>query len=274
LLDRLLASGKRYLFVSNSDNLGATLDMRLLTFFARSGAPFLMEVTARTPADRKGGHLARRKGDGRLLLRESAQCPDQDMDAFQDIKRHRFFNTNNLWIRLTALRAELDRGNGLLPLPLIRNEKTIDPRDKATPKVFQLETAMGAAIECFEGAAAIQVPRDRFAPVKSTADLLSVRSDAYELDSEFRLRLIPDRNGTPPVVKLEDRYKLADRFEELVLEGVPSLARCRSLTVEGDLKFGPGVVIVGDVKFLNSAGVTKTVCSGTYENREVVFSGE
>jgi UTP--glucose-1-phosphate uridylyltransferase len=88
------------------------------------------------------------------------------------------------------------------------------------------------------------------------------------------LRLIPDRNGTPPVVKLEDRYKPADRFEELVLEGVPSLARCRSLTVEGDLKFGPGVVIVGDVKFLNSAGVTKTVCSGTYENREVVFSGE
>jgi UTP--glucose-1-phosphate uridylyltransferase len=274
LLDRLIASGKRYLFVSNSDNLGATLDMRLLTFFARSGAPFLMEVTARTAADRKGGHLARRKSDGRLLLRESAQCPDQDVGAFQDIKRHRFFNTNNLWIRLTALRAELDRGNGLLPLPLIRNEKTVDPRDKTTPKVFQLETAMGAAIECFEGAAAIQVPRNRFAPVKSTADLLSVRSDAYELDSEFRLELIPDRSGTPPNVKLGDRYKLVDQFEELVFEGVPSLARCRSLTVEGNLKFERGVVIVGDVKFLNSRGTTKTVCAGTYENCEIVFPGD
>jgi UDP-N-acetylglucosamine pyrophosphorylase len=274
LLDRLLASGKRYLFVSNSDNLGATLDMRLLTFFARSGGPFLMEVTARTAADSKGGHLARRISDGRLLLRESAQCPDQDMGAFQDISRHRFFNTNNLWIRLAALRAELDRGNGLLPLPLIRNEKTVDPRDKTTPKVFQLETAMGAAIECFEGAAAIQVPRNRFAPVKSTADLLSVRSDAYELDPEFRLELIPDRSGTPPIVKLGDRYKLVDQFEELVFEGVPSLARCRSLTVEGHLKFGRGVVIVGDVKFLNSGERTKTVCAGTYENREVVFPSE
>jgi UDP-N-acetylglucosamine pyrophosphorylase len=274
LLDRLLASGKRYLFVSNSDNLGATLDMRLLTFFARSGAPFLMEVTARTVADRKGGHLARRKSDGRLLLRESAQCPDQDVGAFQDIKRHRFFNTNNLWIRLTALRAELDRGNGLLPLPLIRNEKNVDPRDTTTPRVFQLETAMGAAIECFEGAAAIQVPRNRFAPVKSTADLLSVRSDAYELDSEFRLEPIPERSGTPPNVKLEDRYKLVDQFEELVFEGVPSLARCRSLTVEGNLKFERGVVIVGDVKFLNSGRKTKTVCAGTYENREVVCPGE
>jgi UDP-N-acetylglucosamine pyrophosphorylase len=274
LLDQLLASGKRYLFVSNSDNLGATLDMRLLTFFARSGAPFLMEVTARTEADRKGGHLARRKSDGRLLLRESAQCSDQDVGAFQDIKRHRFFNTNNLWIRLNALQAELERGNGLLPLPLIRNEKTIDPRDKATPKVFQLETAMGAAIECFEGAVAVQVPRNRFAPVKSTADLLSVRSDAYELDPEFRLKLICDRSGAPPNVKLEDRYKLVDQFEGLVFEGVPSLARCRSLTVKGNLKFGRGVVIVGDVKFLNPGGRMKTVSAGTYENREVVFPGE
>jgi UTP--glucose-1-phosphate uridylyltransferase len=134
---------------------------------------------------------------------------------------------------------------------------------------------MGAAIECFEGAAAIQVPRNRFAPVKSTADLLSVRSDAYELDREFRLELIPDRSGTPPNVKLEDRYKLVDQFEELVFfEGVPSLARCRSLTVEGNLKFERGVVIVGDVKFLNSGGTLKTVCAGTYENCEVVFPSD
>jgi len=272
LLDLLLAIGKRYLFVSNSDNLGATLDMRLLAYFARSSAPFLMEVTARTAADRKGGHLARRKNDGRLLLRESAQCPDEDVDAFQDIERHRFFNTNNLWIRLDALRAELDRGNGLLPLPLIRNEKTVDPRDKATPKVYQLETAMGAAIECFDGAAAIRVPRSRFSPVKSTADLLGVRSDAYELDPEFRLELIPERNGEPPIIKLDDRYKLVDQFEELVSEGAPSLARCRSLAVHGNLKFGPGVVVIGDVKFMNSEESPKMIHQGVYRNLEVRLS--
>jgi UTP--glucose-1-phosphate uridylyltransferase len=269
LLDRLWDENKRFLFVSNSDNLGATLDLRLLEFFANSGAPFLMEVTARTAADRKGGHLARRNADQRLLLRESAQCPEEDLAAFQNIERHRYFNTNNLWIRLDALREGLDRGAGLLPLPMIRNEKTIDPRDKSTPKVFQLETAMGAAIECFEGARAVEVLRNRFSPVKTTADLLAVRSDAYELDAEFRLLLRPERNAAPPVVKLSDHYKLVDRFEPLVARGVPSLLRCHSLTVEGKMEFEAGVEIVGDVKFVTRGDETKMVRSGTYRDKEM-----
>lgn len=271
LLERLWNEDIRYLFVSNSDNLGATLDLRLLEFFANSGAPFLMEVTARTSADRKGGHLARRNADQRLLLRESAQCPDEDLEAFQNIERHRYFNTNNLWIRLDALRAELDRGAGLLPLPLIRNEKTIDPRDKSTPKVFQLETAMGAAIECFDGARAIEVPRNRFSPVKTTADLFAVRSDAYELDSEFRLELRPERNGAPPVVELSDDYKLVDQFEPLVASGVPSLLRCKSLTIEGKMTFDAGVEIVGDVKFSAHGDKTKKIASGSYRDQEIVL---
>jgi UTP--glucose-1-phosphate uridylyltransferase len=272
LLDELIAAGKQFLFVSNSDNLGAALDMRLLEFFAGSGAPFLMEVTARTAADRKGGHLARRKSDGRLLLRESAQCADQDLESFQDIDLHRYFNTNNIWIRLKALRAELDRGNGLLPLPLIRNKKTVDPRDKKTPEVFQLETAMGAAIECFDGAGAIEVPRSRFAPVKSTADLFVVRSDAYSLSPEFQFELIPDRHSTPPIVTLDDQYKRVDRLEELISDGVPSLARCESLTIEGNLRFRRGVVIAGNVKFTNPEGTVRIVAPGIYQDREVTFS--
>jgi UTP--glucose-1-phosphate uridylyltransferase len=271
LLDRLLNEGKEFLFVSNSDNLGATLDLRLLGFFANSDAPFLMEVVPRTPADRKGGHLARRNSDRRLLLRESAQCPEQDLALFQDIERHRYFNTNNLWIRLSALRRELDRGDGLLPLPLIRNEKTVDPRDKSTPKVYQLETAMGAAIECFEGADAVQVERNRFSPVKTTSDLLAVRSDAYELDSDYRLRLRPERNGVPPVVKLSDEYKLVDQFEPLVAAGVPSLIGCKTLTVEGKLAFDPGVEIVGEVKFIGRGPGTRRIRSGTYKDSEVTL---
>lgn len=271
LLEQLLNEGKKFLFISNSDNLGATLDLRILAFFADSGEPFLMEVTSRTAADRKGGHLARRNTDQRLLLRESAQCPEADMVAFQDIERHHYFNTNNLWIRLDALRAEMDRGDGLLPLPLIRNEKTIDPRDKTTPKVLQLETAMGAAIECFEGAGAIEVPRNRFSPVKTTADLLAVRSDAYELDPEFRLVLRPERDSVPPMVKLSDHYKLVDQFEPLVACGVPSLLRCNSLTIEGKVEFEPGVEIAGDVKFVNRDNETKKVRSDTYRNIEIVL---
>jgi UTP--glucose-1-phosphate uridylyltransferase len=269
LLDRLMSEDKKFLFVSNSDNLGATLDLRLLEFFANSGAPFLMEVTARTAADRKGGHLARRNADQRLLLRESAQCPEQHLVAFQDIEKHRYFNTNNLWIRLDALRAELDRSDGLLPLPLIRNEKTIDPRDKSTPKVFQLETAMGAAIECFDGARAIAVERNRFSPVKTTADLLSVRSDAYELDAEFRLVLRSERNGLPPVVKLSDDYKLVEQFDRLVARGVPSLVNCRSLTIEGQMEFEPDVEIVGDVKFVVRGEKAKRIPPGTYKDQVI-----
>jgi UDP-N-acetylglucosamine pyrophosphorylase len=271
LLDQLLSGGKYFLFVSNSDNLGATLDLRLLDFFARSEAPFLMEVTPRTAADRKGGHLARRNADQRFLLRESAQCRAEDLEAFQDIKRHRYFNTNNLWIRLEALRAELERGDGLLPLPLIRNEKTVDPRDTSTPNVFQLETAMGAAIECFAGAAAIEVPRSRFSPVKTSGDLLGVRSDAYELDPEFRLILSKRRNGVPPIVKLDDQYKVVKRFEELVASGVPSLIRCRSLTVVGNIQFEAGVEIIGDVKFVNRGNDTMSVQKDVYEDRDINF---
>src|SRR6185295_12107890 len=136
LLDRLLARGIQFMFVSNSDNLGATVDLKLLSYFASEKLSFLMEVAERTAADRKGGHLARRKRDGRLLLRESAQCPKAEEAQFQDIQRHRFFNTNNLWIRLDHLKTTLQENAGTLSLPLITNSKTVDPADPGSPKVL------------------------------------------------------------------------------------------------------------------------------------------
>ena len=122
-LDAMLASGSKYLFVSNSDNLGATLDPKLLSYFAQSKAPFMMECCERTSNDKKGGHLASR--DGQLILREAAQCPDEDEDAFQDISKHRYFNTNNLWIDLEALKAIMTAHGGVVPLPMIKNKKTV-----------------------------------------------------------------------------------------------------------------------------------------------------
>jgi UDP-N-acetylglucosamine pyrophosphorylase len=44
MLDKLIGDGIKYLFVSNSDNLGATLDLQLLHYFAGSGKAFMMEV--------------------------------------------------------------------------------------------------------------------------------------------------------------------------------------------------------------------------------------
>jgi UTP--glucose-1-phosphate uridylyltransferase len=264
-LDRLLADGVKYAFVSNSDNLGAVLEPGLLKHFADSGAPFLMEVTRRTPADRKGGHLAVRADNGRLLLREVAQCPDADLDAFQDIDTHQYFNTNSIWLRLDLLKEELAKGGGVLPLPMIKNRKTVDPRDKNSTPVIQLEVAMGAAIECFEGAQAIEVPRSRFAPVKSTADLFALRSDAYSIGDDGRVELVPARNGQPPVVKLDDSYKLVDAIEHL---GTPCLADCAEVSISGPLTFENGVVLRGKVAFSAGSGETKVVRSGTYADGE------
>jgi len=248
VLDQLLKEGYLYLFVSNSDNLGATLDPALLNWFARSNMPFLMEVTTRTPADRKGGHLARRVTDGQLLLRESAQCSKEDMDVFQDIERHRYFNTNNLWLRLDHLAEALRRNGGLLPLPVITNLKTVDPRDKKSPPVYQLETAMGAAIECFPGAGAVIVPRTRFAPVKTTSDLLALRSDAYVITDDGRALLARERGGIPPEIELDsDHFKLVDQLERALANGVPSLLHCRRLTVRGPVRFSSADRLEGDV---------------------------
>ncbi|QQL46272.1 UTP--glucose-1-phosphate uridylyltransferase [Sulfuriroseicoccus oceanibius] len=264
-LRELLDAGVRYAFVSNSDNLGATLDPEMLTYFAQSGAPMMMEVTRRTAADRKGGHLAVRKSDGRLILRESAQCPDSDVDAFQDIERHRYFNTNNLWLRLDVLEQVMDSHGGLLPLPVMTNRKTVDPRDADSPAVIQLETAMGAAIECFEGAAAIVVGRDRFAPVKTTNDLLGLRSDAYRIDPDGAVRLDPARQGRPPVIDLDSKwYKLVDGFADRFPAKVPSLIDCEALVVKGNLRFTEPVTIQGTVTLRAAGEESADVPAGTY----------
>ena len=247
MLERLLAAGLRYAFVSNADNLGAGLDPSLLGFLVSKGAPFVMEVTARTDADRKGGHLAQHRSGG-LLLRESAQCPPDEAAQFQDIQRHRYFNTNNLWIDLQALSNFMVETGGPPDLPVIINRKTVDPRDAASTPVVQLETAMGAALAVLPGALAIDVPRTRFAPVKTTDDLLALWSDAYVLGDDARLALDPRRGERPPCVKLDAKYfKLWPDFTARFPAGAPSLIGCDALTVEGDVEFGGDVRAIGRV---------------------------
>lgn len=247
LLGQMLDRGYRYAFVSSSDNLAAVLDPRILAWMAAEEAPFVMEVADRTEADRKGGHIARAPGGG-LLLREVAQCPSEDMPAFQDVGRHRYFNTNTLWLDLRAVAAELERRDGVLGLPLIRNRKTVDPADQGSPAVFQIETAMGAALGVIEGARALRVPRTRFTPVKTTDDLLALRSDVYELTEDCSVVLAAHRKGRPPFIDLDDdHFKLIADFEQR-FEQPPSLVDCEGLVVRGDVTFGPGVVARGRVE--------------------------
>jgi UDP-N-acetylglucosamine pyrophosphorylase len=268
-LDKLLKKGFKYMFVSNSDNLGATMDLKILTHFAATGAPFMMEVATRTDADKKGGHLAKDKKTGGLLLRESAQCPDADEKEFQNVNKYKFFNTNNLWVDLEALKALFEKNNGAVPLPVMTNSKTVDPRDKESTKVLQLETAMGAAISSFEGAQALVIPRSRFAPVKTTNDLFALRSDAYKLTEESVIVLQDSRNGVPPNIKLDGAYKFVDAMETLIPKGPPSLINCTGLTVEGKVVFEAGVVIEGKVTIKGGSDAAKTVKAGTYKDTTV-----
>ena len=259
LLDTLLERGYRYAFSANADNLGAAPDSRLAGWFAASGAPYAAELCRRTPADRKGGHLAVRRSDGVLVLRDTAQTAPEEMDFFTDENHHPYFHTNNLWFDLQALRERLAAGDGFLPLPLIRNEKHLDPADPTSPRVYQVETALGTAIAAFPQAAPVLVPRARFLPVKTTNDLLVLRSDAYAIGADG----IPRLTAAAPVVDLDPTYyrTIAD-FEARFPAGAPSLRAASSLRVRGDWTFGADVVARGAVD-LSDPGAPAHVPDGT-----------
>jgi UTP--glucose-1-phosphate uridylyltransferase len=249
ILASLLNRGFRYAMISNADNLGAGADERIAGYMAREEIPFLMEVVEGTAADRKGGHIARQLASGSLVLRETAQTPPEDHDSFRDYQRWRYYNTNNLWVDLRVLDETMQRNHGVLELPLIVNPKTVDPRDPSSTKVLQLESAMGAAISSFEGARILCVPRTRFIPVKTTDDLLVLRSDVYSLTDESFVEPDPARADNLPLAELDPAYyKLLDDFEARFPAGPPSLVAAERLTVRGDVTFGRGVVVRGAVE--------------------------
>ena len=255
LLETLLAQGNEYAFVSNSDNLGATVDLAILGYFAEQQLPFLMEVARRQPADRKGGHLATHPEQG-LILREVAQCPAEEMATFQNIERYQYFNTNNLWLHLPSLQRLLQHFNGVLPLPLIRNEKPVDPTKPDSPRVYQLETAMGHAIGLFPDAEAVETPRHRFLPVKNTNDLLALWSDAYILNNDYTIHRNPARTiDSELVIDLDkDYYGLFHQLKERFQAGPPSLVNCRQFHVEGNIYFDAGLGLEGDIWLRNAKG--------------------
>ncbi len=263
VLDQLLEQGIKYAFISNSDNLGANLNLSVLGYFAEQEASFMMEVADRTAADRKGGHLAE-SVEGGLLLRESAQCHEDDIESFQDITQYKYFNTNNLWIRLDRLKDLLDKKNGIVDLPLIQNKKTIDPRDASSPRVIQMETAMGSAIASFKDSIAIRIPKARFIPIKTTNELLGLWSNAFILDDESLVTINPSRKVGYIVVNLESKYyKNIDDLEARFPEGVPDLLECEKLTITGDVIFGKNVKLIGNVVINNDTGKQLTIDSNS-----------
>jgi len=172
------------------------------------------------------------------------------MQYFTDPDIHPYASTNNLWFDLQVLRDVLEERGGVLGLPIIRNEKSVDPKDPSSPSVVQIESAMGAAIEVFHGATAIVVPRSRFLPVKTTNELVLLRSDLYEWGDDDIPRATVN---TLPVVSLASTYKKIGDLDARMPSPL-QLRDATSLTVIGDWTFGADVKVVGDVTLGDEGG--------------------
>ncbi|KAA1472840.1 UTP-glucose-1-phosphate uridylyltransferase [Dentipellis sp. KUC8613] len=259
VLDQLISEGKEYLFVSNSDNLGAVVDQKILQHMIDSQAEFLMEVTDKTKADVKGGTLI--DYDGQVRLLEIAQVPSEHVEDFKSVRKFKIFNTNNLWINLKALKRIMD--SEAMELEIIINPKQTDDGQA----VIQLETAAGAAIKHFKNAHGINVPRSRFLPVKSCSDLLLIKSDIYSLEHGQLVINEQRMFETTPVIKLGDHFKKIQQFQKRFRK-IPHIVELDHLTVTGDVYFGRNVTLRGTVIVVANEGQRIDIPDGCIlENR-------
>jgi len=266
LLKQFINEGREYLFLSNIDNLGATIDLGILNRLVGAKDDvcheFVMEVTDKTRADVKGGTLIQYENKLRLL--EIAQVPNEHVDEFKSVKTFKFFNTNNIWAKLDAIERVLNEKS--MNMEIIVNNKTLDNG----LRVIQLETAVGAAMKCFENAIGINVPRSRFLPVKKTSDLLLVMSNLYSLKAGS-LVMSPQRMfPTTPLVKLGDNH--FSKVKEFLgrFANIPDIIELDHLTVSGDVTFGRGVSLRGTVIIIANHGDRIDIPAGAILENKIV----
>jgi len=273
LLEKFLKEGKEWLFISNIDNLGASVDINILHYLETSGKEggksgesrqpheFLMEVTDKTRADVKGGTLIEYEGHLRLL--EIAQVPRDHVDEFTSIRKFKIFNTNNLWVNLSAVDRVLTEN--CLHMEVIVNPKHLD----TGAHILQLEEAAGAAIKSFEAPQGLVVPRRRFLPVKTTSDLLVVMSNLYQL-SMGTLRMNALRSfPSAPLIKLGGHFQKVKAFASRFVN-IPDLLELDHLTVSGDVTFGKNVVLKGTVIIIANHGDRIDIPSGAILENKIV----
>eukprot|EP00180_Rhodochaete_pulchella_P001530 Plantae.Rhodophyta-Rhodochaete_pulchella.ctg2347.p1 GENE.Plantae.Rhodophyta-Rhodochaete_pulchella.ctg2347~~Plantae.Rhodophyta-Rhodochaete_pulchella.ctg2347.p1 ORF type:complete len:497 (+),score=111.04 Plantae.Rhodophyta-Rhodochaete_pulchella.ctg2347:374-1864(+) len=260
LVDTLLAQGKEYVFVSNVDNLGATVDLKILKAMDDAKAEYLMELTDKTRADIKGGTLINYEGKSTLL--EVAQVPSQHIEEFKSVQKFKVFNTNNVWISLKAIKRLMDAD--AMQLDIIANPKSANGQ-----KVIQLETAIGAGISYFDNSCGVNVPRSRFLPVKACSDLMLIQSNLYTMKSGT-LQVNPKRMfSSVPVVKLGPEFKKVAGYMER-FKSIPDIVELDHLTVSGDVFFGKKVVLKGTVIVVANPGSKIMIPDGAVLENKVI----
>ena len=261
-LDELRKRGIEMIFISNVDNLGANLSTKLLVHLNKSNNDVMIELTAKTPADVKGGTIIRYKFDNPTPEKvfkdlEIAQVPPQYVSEFKSLRKFSLFNTLNLWVRLPFVEEALK--NGRLQLDVIQNPKVMDGHP-----VLQLETAAGSIVSCSARVDVVEVPRIRFIPTKTCADLSLVMSNFYIWDPETgTLQINPKRTfSSLPVISLGQGYSKLPEFR-LRMPSIPAMDQLESLTVVGDVRFGAGVELRGNVVIVAEEGKTLFIPPGS-----------
>jgi len=260
LVDTLIAQGKEYIFLSNVDNLGATVDTKILKMMADSKSEYCMELTDKTRADIKGGTIM--SYDGKVSLLEVAQVPPEYLDEFKSVSKFKVFNTNNIWMDLRAIKRVMQSGG--INLDIIVNPKTANGQ-----KVVQLETAVGAGINFFNNACGVNVPRSRFLPVKATSDLLLIQSNLYAIKSGT-LAVNPARQfASIPIIKLGPEFKKVSPYKAR-FASIPDIIELDHLTVSGDVHFGAGVSLRGTVIIVANPGSVIMIPNGAVLENKVI----
>ena len=265
-LDQLIKDGKEYIFLSNIDNLGAVVDLRILQHMAETGAEYIMELTNKTKADVKGGTIINYDGKPRLL--ELAQVPKEHVNEFKSIKKFKYFNTNNIWLNIKAIKRVVEKG--ALEMEIIPNGKSIpgDKKGESDISIIQLETAVGAAIRHFEGAHGVNVPRRRFLPVKTCSDLMLVKSDLYTV-KRGQLQMSSSRFGDAPLIKLGSDFKKVSDFQKRITS-IPKIIELDHLTITGNVTLHRGVTLKGTVIIVATEGSTIDIPPGSILENVVV----
>ncbi len=263
ILDQLIKQGKKYMFVANADNLGASVDLKILNLMKETGTPFIMEVTQKTRADIKGGTLIKTERQPLRLL-EIAQVPQEYVEEFKSVRKFKIFNTNNIWVNLLELKKKLQ--SKTLHLDVIVNQKNLDHLP-----IIQLETALGSGINNFKGSLAVKVPRVRFIPIKKTDDLLLVQSNLFIFE-EGVLKKNPERQFDDiPLIRLGDSFQIVEEYQKR-FESIPDILELDLLTVVGDVYFGKNTTLRGNVILVCERGELHLPDNSLIENKVLTGS--